>query len=438
MAKGLGRSVGAIGRFTISLRLLLALTQMAAVGLGGAVHAVTQLLRTDATYTRVLEQEAAGIVHVIRAGLHAHDDSRLLQSLFVERDMPARQRILGERDRAQRRFRDAILRAQESLPREGAALEDIDRYFETMFESGQRIEAALLAGEDERALQTLRDERLPAFEAFRRVAQTEVARLHRRMDEISEEATRKAERAWQVTLLTAVLAVLLALFLAAWLLRRTVIAPLDAVAARMRALEAGDDRAPVPGQERADEIGRMARALESFRLAAIERRRLGHEARTDALTGLLNRRALLEMLEVLAGGSTPLLAIAIDLDHFKQANDTHGHAAGDALLRAVAQRIRAALRAGDIAGRLGGDEFVVILAGMDETAEAVAQRLRDTLNRPVEIDGRLLRLGATLGIAALPRDAATPAGLLDAADQALIRAKRIGRGGVGRAAARAG
>ncbi|MCW8086757.1 GGDEF domain-containing protein [Sabulicella glaciei] len=430
--------MGAIGRFTISLRLLLALTQMAAVGLGGAVHAVTQLSRTDTTYTRVLEQEAAGMVLVTRAGLHAHNDSRLLQSLFVERDMPARQRILGERDRAQRRFRDAIARAQDVLPKETAALDDIERHFETMFDSGQRIEAALLAGEDERALRMLQEERLPAFESFRRVAQTEVARLHRRMDEISEEATRKAERAWQVTLLTAVLAVLLALFLAAWLLRRTVIAPLDAVAARMRALEAGDDRAPVPGQERADEIGRMARALESFRLAAIERRRLGHEARTDALTGLLNRRALLETLETLAGGATPLLAIAIDLDHFKQANDTHGHATGDALLRAVAQRIRAALRAGDIAGRLGGDEFVVILAGTDEAAEAVAHRLRDTLNGPVEIEGRLLRLGATLGIAALPRDAGTPAGLLEAADQALIRAKRIGRGGVGRAAARAG
>lgn len=422
------------GRFSIAGRLLLGLILMAAVGLGGALHAVVQLTRADALYTRLIEQETAGMVLVIRAGIQAHDDSRLLQGLFLEPDPLARQRMLGERDDVQRRFQQAIAEAQAILPHEQAAVEELAQRFEAMVEMGRRVEAALLAGEEEQARRLLREERIPAFTQFRQAVRAEVARLNRGTDEASAGATRQVAATWRVTLFTTALAVLLALLLTAWLLRRSVTGPLDALAGRMRALEAGDDRAPVPGQDRADEIGRMARALESFRLDAIERRRLGHEARTDALTGLLNRRALMEALRALAREALPMTAIVLDLDRFKAVNDTHGHAVGDLLLRVAAQRIRAALRAGDIAGRLGGDEFVVILPGTSDGAEALTRRLSETLNRPVRHGGCILPLGATMGIAVLPGDARTPEGLLEAADHALIRAKRIERGGVGRAA----
>lgn len=163
---------------------------------------------------------------------------------------------------------------------------------------------------------------------------------------------------------------------------------------------------------------------------------LEHEARTDALTGLMNRRAVTQALNGRLERGEPLALIAVDLDHFKEANDAEGHAAGDALLRAAGERLRRAVRSTDIVGRLGGDEFVAFLPGVREEAQiqAVAERVRRALHEPVPHGERRLRLGATLGLAIAPADAHTGEALLRAADAALVRAKREGRGRVGRAA----
>ncbi|MFL1462874.1 EAL domain-containing protein [Roseococcus sp. DSY-14] len=170
------------------------------------------------------------------------------------------------------------------------------------------------------------------------------------------------------------------------------------------------------------------------RIAALAGR-LDHEARSDALTGLMNRRAVTAALAEVMGTGEPVAVIAIDLDHFKETNDAEGHAAGDALLRAAAARIREATRPGDILGRLGGDEFVAFLrhTASEEEAAAVARRLSEALHQPVPHGPRSLRLGATMGVALAPTDADTPERILRAADEALIRAKRRGRGSVGRA-----
>lgn len=155
-------------------------------------------------------------------------------------------------------------------------------------------------------------------------------------------------------------------------------------------------------------------------------------ALTDSLTGLPNRRAVMDVLTTVAATANPVAVIAVDLDHFKEVNDGEGHAAGDALLQAAADRLRKTVRPADLVGRMGGDEFVVLLAGVTdrEVVARVAQRVSAALHHPVEHGDRLLRLGATLGVAIVPDDVADAEMALRVADEALVRAKQTGRGGI--------
>lgn len=155
-------------------------------------------------------------------------------------------------------------------------------------------------------------------------------------------------------------------------------------------------------------------------------------SRRDALTGLANRRAFDEDLarEVAraARDGTPLSVIVLDLDRFKAVNDAHGHAAGDAVLRAVAARAAAVLRAGHLLARLGGEEFGVVLAGADlGQAAAAAERLRAAVAAsPVDAAGRALHVTASLGCATLSPGEAAEA-LVARADARLYAAKHAGR-----------
>jgi diguanylate cyclase (GGDEF)-like protein/PAS domain S-box-containing protein len=157
-------------------------------------------------------------------------------------------------------------------------------------------------------------------------------------------------------------------------------------------------------------------------------------AETDPLTGALNRRAFFETVDGAASAVRPLglagpAAIALDLDGFKALNDRHGHAAGDAALRALAEAARGDLRAGDLLGRLGGDEFAVALPRADAPgAAAVAERLRATIERLRPRAGAAaLRFTASFGVAA-PRSADEPfEATLARADGALYAAKASGR-----------
>jgi diguanylate cyclase (GGDEF)-like protein len=163
--------------------------------------------------------------------------------------------------------------------------------------------------------------------------------------------------------------------------------------------------------------------------------RIRYLADHDGLTGLPNRNAmqtrLAHALERVSASGESLAVVCVDLDHFKEANDLHGHHAGDLVLKEAARRLQAAVAAPSFAARLGGDEFVVvqIAAGDQPTAAAeLASSLLETLSQPITHEGQGVTVGASLGISLYPDDGATGEALLVNADMALYRAKESGRG----------
>ncbi|HEY8565627.1 MAG TPA: EAL domain-containing protein [Beijerinckiaceae bacterium] len=163
-------------------------------------------------------------------------------------------------------------------------------------------------------------------------------------------------------------------------------------------------------------------------------KRISHIARHDALTDLPNRVFFRERLEQALAGmrrrGDGVALLCLDLDHFKGVNDTLGHPIGDALLKAVAQRIRAELREEDTVARLGGDEFAILQNGTGQPAAgaALAHRLVASLGQPYLLEGHPINVGASIGIAVVTEAAGDADTLLRNADLALYRAKEDGRG----------
>ncbi|MEV0900029.1 GGDEF domain-containing protein [Actinoplanes sp. NPDC049802] len=168
--------------------------------------------------------------------------------------------------------------------------------------------------------------------------------------------------------------------------------------------------------------------LTRFSLAVREQERtqaqLAYQARHDPLTGLANRAALTDELERRDG---PVAVLYLDLDGFKEVNDTYGHDAGDLVLATVAERLSSAVRATDLVVRLGGDEFVLFCPNLPE-AEAIrlAERVLGDVARPVPFHGETLDIGVSVGIAAYGPDAGHD--VLRNADMAMYEAKKQGRG----------
>jgi diguanylate cyclase (GGDEF)-like protein/PAS domain S-box-containing protein len=167
---------------------------------------------------------------------------------------------------------------------------------------------------------------------------------------------------------------------------------------------------------------------------AAARQRIASLAYSDPLTGLANRvslaPALEQAIERARRHGTKLAGVFIDLDGFKQINDRHGHAAGDAFLVEVAQRLRRSVRASDLVARLGGDEFFVVLEEVQDTpaVERVLGKLIDALRRPYPGIGEAQRrISATLGVSLFPDDASDAATLMENADEAMYTAKQAGK-----------
>ena len=158
---------------------------------------------------------------------------------------------------------------------------------------------------------------------------------------------------------------------------------------------------------------------------------IAHMAHYDALTDLPNRVLFREhLVKALESVDRETVAVlCLDLDRFKAVNDTLGHPIGDALLRAVGDRLQASARPTDLVARLGGDEFAIVQAGIEQPsgATALATRLIAEIAKPFEIEGHQVVIGASVGISVAPNDSSDPDKLLKNADMALYRAKGDGR-----------
>ncbi|BCY12568.1 sensor domain-containing diguanylate cyclase [Actinoplanes sp. L3-i22] len=161
---------------------------------------------------------------------------------------------------------------------------------------------------------------------------------------------------------------------------------------------------------------------------------LTRQAFHDSLTGLPNRKALLDRgeqaVEIAMATGTRLGLLLLDLNGFKQVNDTIGHHAGDVLLQLVAKRLDGLIRKPDLAARLGGDEFsVLVTANPDEAgAVRVGERICERLREPFQIDGRSVQIGASIGVSLFPRHAIDFGVLMQHADASMYEAKRGGGG----------
>ena len=162
--------------------------------------------------------------------------------------------------------------------------------------------------------------------------------------------------------------------------------------------------------------------------------RVSFLAHHDALTSLPNRELmrarLAEAVERATAERKRFALLWIDLDHFKDINDIHGHVVGDQILRAVGEKLKFEMPADTLISRLGGDEFVVLCQDINDALEArlIGQQLRRLLNRPIEVGEKSLTTGASIGVAVFPEDADNAEDLLKNADLALYHAKAEGRG----------
>jgi len=193
---------------------------------------------------------------------------------------------------------------------------------------------------------------------------------------------------------------------------------------------------PVPGQ--GGIVGVGTAVTDITHLKTVERnleetnRRLTVLASTDELTQLPNRRMFGEQLDLALArarrGGLAVAVLCLDLDRFKEVNDTLGHAYGDRMLVEVANRLRAGARDTDVVARVGGDEFLIMLADLDvqeapEVAATVIDRIRDLLADPVPVDAVEIRVDASIGLAIYPTDSRDAEGLLAAADAAMYVGK---------------
>jgi diguanylate cyclase len=186
----------------------------------------------------------------------------------------------------------------------------------------------------------------------------------------------------------------------------------------------------------AGSVGGLGILFAAYRRVQLRERaaqsRIERLAHFDMLTGLPNRALLIDRLTQESArakrGARPFAVLMFDLDGFKKVNDTWGHAAGDQVLRQVAARARECVRASDTIGRLGGDEFLAILPETTlDGAQGVAEKLREALRKPYDLQKTTATLGASVGIAVFPQHGTDSEDLQRAADGALYHSKREGK-----------
>lgn len=250
------------------------------------------------------------------------------------------------------------------------------------------------------------------------------------------EASRELDqRLIQIIVVLSFITLLLSLWLA-----RNMVRPLNQISLAIAHFSKNLSLQPLP-TERGDELGTLARDIRAMQEKILgqiielntNQQELQHMAHNDPLTGLPNRRLFFDRLQHAisnAERSGKLLGLLyVDLDHFKEINDNHGHAAGDEVLGTVAHLLGSVTRSGDTVARLGGDEFVILFDEVESRATllGIAQKLLALLQNRLLIDGKDLQVRASLGISLYPQDGSDAQTLLQNADRAMYSSKRNGR-----------
>ena len=243
---------------------------------------------------------------------------------------------------------------------------------------------------------------------------------------------------WNIAKIVAVLS-LLSLVLSA-LAARALTRPLQDMMHAIQRFSKDRSVSPLPLRRR-DELGQLARSFQEMQQEIVEhlnqlnesRNALDHLAQHDPLTGLPNRRMFFERLQQAIANARrthqPLALLFIDLDYFKEINDSHGHALGDEVLKAVARLLSSATREVDTVARLGGDEFVILFNVLDEPEDIqrIVHKLHERFQNPLRIDGLALNVRASIGVSRYPEDGDSAERLLQHADRAMYAAKSDGR-----------
>ncbi|HHC71335.1 MAG TPA: EAL domain-containing protein [Thiotrichales bacterium] len=229
-----------------------------------------------------------------------------------------------------------------------------------------------------------------------------------------------------------VVAVVALLLLALAAFHRTLLKPMTRITQALLAEAKGAPPEPIPDSGGA-EIRDLAEAFQQMREQVhIRQSRLDYMAHHDSLTGLPNRILFRDRLVhgiMMAERSRQIVGlIFLDLDRFKQINDTLGHDIGDQLLQELGRRLEHYCRGGDTVARLGGDEFAIVVEALTsrEQVRTIAEKLQGCLEKEVEVEGHLLNVTASLGVAIYPTDQQTPDDLIKAADTAMYSAKNAG------------
>ena len=305
----------------VARKILLSLAVVSASSSGAGWYAVANLSATDARYSALLEQEGKAASWMTRANVAMLDAARLTNRLVAETDpvlMHAHQRDLGE---AQRLADERLGNAARAMPAAAGDIEAVRAAFRAAVQAGAPVERAALAGDKAQALQALTEGFDMKAKESRRTLVAVRDRLEAAAARASVDATANTNSAWWNTLLAFGFGTAASVALALWMMRSGVSRPIGRIAARMRGLAEGDKQSPVPGAGRRDEVGRMAEAVEGFRLAAVEQERMAAAAaaeqsakaaragRVEALVRGFEAEAA-EALRAVAAASTELDATA--------------------------------------------------------------------------------------------------------------------------------
>ncbi len=258
--------------------------------------------------------------------------------------------------------------------------------------------------------------------------------LSQPVDHITRETARLRWNTIQIILAFSALALILSA-----LVSRIVTGPLNAMVGAINHFSKDHAISTLP-LTRTDELGLLSRSFHDMQtqimahLAELNesRKALDHLAQHDTLTKLPNRRMFFDRLEHAISGSRRsgkhLAVLFVDLDHFKEINDTLGHAAGDKVLVGVATLLKSSLREIDTVARLGGDEFVVLIDLIDDPAQVttVVQKLHTLFQQTMQIEGHQLDVHASIGISIYPQDGQNADELMQNADRAMYSSKKVG------------